>query len=574
MKLVNYNMYIDDKKNISEQLELSALVFEESIEGIMITDAENKIIKVNDAFVKMTGYRQKEIAGCRANILKSDVHNSSFYYKMWKKLEAKGQWRGEIWNRTKNSQPIACFVSIKVLYDVDGNVKNYIAMYLDITEKKHTQDELFHLAYHDTLTKLPNRTQFNQHITTLINHYDREEKEFAVLFLDLDNFKYVNDSYGHNIGDLLLIKVAKIFKSVLRNVDFVARLGGDEFTVVIDDYQNIKQIQTLCKRIIEKLAQPLEIRAKKLSIGCSIGVAVYPKDGITKNALIKNADTAMYESKHNGKNIFTFHTKQMNEELHRKMQLDNGIREALALGEFEMHYQAKLATEDKSIIGAEALIRWNSPSLGNISAIELISYAEESGLIKEIGNFILENVFESVALLEKSFGSIVVSINISSLQLQDSEFIYTVMSLLKKTKVNPKMIEFEITETKIMHNIEENIEKLLRLKRLGIGISIDDFGTGYSSMSYLQKLPIDIIKIDKSFIDEIHLSNDSEILVKAIVSLSKALNLKTVAEGVEVQAQLEHLQNIGCDYIQGYLYSKPLPLKDFTELLKDGVIHK
>lgn len=554
-----------------EELRLFSLVFKESLAGIMITDAENKIIKVNSAFSSMTGYAQEEIIGLEANILKSDVNNSIFYYKMWNSLIKKGEWRGEIWNRKKDDTAITCLLSIKALYNESGNIQNYIAMYLDITEKKQSEDEVFHLAYHDTLTKLPNRTQFNKHITELIEIYDRKnstkEKYFAVLFLDLDNFKYVNDTFGHNIGDLLLIKVAKIFKSILRKIDFVARLGGDEFTIVVEEYENIQQIKVLCTRIINRLSEQFEIKGHKFNIGCSIGIAIYPKDGSNKNLLIQHADTAMYQSKRDGKNKFTFHTQQMNDELNRKMQLDIGLKEALQFGEFEMHYQAKVSIENENVLGAEALIRWKNPLLGYVSPEEFIPYAEESGFILEIGKFILQEVFTKVSSLETLHNNLIISVNISSLQLEQEDFLDIVKNLLEETRCNPHMIEFEITETKIMTNIEENIEKLLELKALGISISIDDFGTGYSSMSYLQKLPIDIIKIDKSFIDEMLDSEDSKILTRAIISLSQALNLKTIAEGVESNEQKEYLKKLGCDYIQGYLYAKPLPFRLFLSNL-------
>ena len=557
------------KFKYEENIELASQVFEQSLEGIMITDKDNNIIMVNNAFEKMTGFLLDDIKGKKANILKSGINNTKFYENMWKRLIHKGNYRGEIWNRKKDGTQLACFLSIKVIYDDKGVVQNYIAMYLDITEKLQNEEEIYKLAYHDILTKLPNRTKFNQYLTTLFEQRERVHKKFALLFLDLDNFKYVNDQFGHDIGDLLLIKVAKIFKTILRKSDFVARLGGDEFTVIVDDYQNINQIKALCNKIIKSLSTKFTIKGNKFHIGCSIGIAVFDSDGKSQNELLKNADTAMYKSKQNGKNRFTFFTQSMNEELNRKIELETGLRYAINSGEFEMYYQPKISLTTNEIIGAEALIRWNNVFLGVVPPNDFIPFAEEIGLINEIGDFIFDDVFKKLSDIVKYNKDFVVSINISSIQLQEKNFVEKVKSFLDQTNCNPKNIEFEITETIIMTNIESNIKKLLELKQLGIGLSIDDFGTGYSSMNYLHKLPIDTIKIDKSFVDNMAKENDTTILVKAIISLSKALNLTTVAEGVEEDSQKEHLRELECDIMQGYLFSKPLIYSDFIKKLEE-----
>jgi len=557
------------KFKYEENIELASQVFEQSLEGIMITDKDNNIIMVNNAFEKMTGFLLDDIKGKKANILKSGINNDKFYENMWKRLIHKGNYRGEIWNRKKDGTQLACFLSIKVIYDDKGVVQNYIAMYLDITEKLQNEEEIYKLAYHDILTKLPNRTKFNQYLTTLFEQRERVHKKFALLFLDLDNFKYVNDQFGHDIGDLLLIKVAKIFKTILRKSDFVARLGGDEFTVIVDDYQNINQIKALCNKIIKSLSTKFTIKGNKFHIGCSIGIAVFDSDGKSQNELLKNADTAMYKSKQNGKNRFTFFTQSMNEELNRKIELETGLRYAINSGEFEMYYQPKISLTTNEIIGAEALIRWNNVFLGVVPPNDFIPFAEEIGLINEIGDFIFDDVFKKLSDIVKYNKDFVVSINISSIQLQEKNFVEKVKSFLDQTNCNPKNIEFEITETIIMTNIESNIKKLLELKQLGIGLSIDDFGTGYSSMNYLHKLPIDTIKIDKSFVDNMAKENDTTILVKAIISLSKALNLTTVAEGVEEDSQKEHLRELECDIMQGYLFSKPLIYSDFIKKLEE-----
>ena len=558
------------KTHSKEYNAITSQVFEKSLEGVMITDCDNKIVLVNQAFEDMTGFLLKDIRGLGANILKSGINDNNFYFKMWQRLNNKGSYRGEIWNRRKDGSHLACFLSIKVVYDSNGDIKNYIAMYLDITTKVQNEEEIYKLAYHDILTKLPNRTRFNQYITALLEKKERDEKPFALLFLDLDNFKNVNDTFGHNTGDLLLIKVGKILKSILRKTDFIARLGGDEFTIVIEDYESLQQIKTLCTKIIDRLMQQFIIKSNKFHIGCSIGVAIYDEDGMNQTTLLKHADTAMYKSKQNGKNRFTFHTQAMNNELAKKIELENGLKDALLFGEFEVYYQAKISLGDDSIQGAEALIRWNNPLLGIVGPNDFIPFAEEVGIINQIGDFILNSVFTNIEKIQEvsADNNFVVSINISSLQLQERLFVERIKFFLDKTQCDPTMIEFEITETIVMSNIQENINKLLEIKELGIKISIDDFGTGYSSMSYLQKLPIDTLKIDKSFIDDITKDEDENILVNAIVSLAKALKLTTVAEGVEHSFQAKYLRDIKCDSIQGYLYSKPIPLNDFLEYTK------
>ncbi|MGB5867276.1 MAG: EAL domain-containing protein, partial [Arcobacteraceae bacterium] len=545
------------KFKYEENIQLASQVFEQSLEGIMITDENNHIVMVNSAFENMTGFAFYDVKGLRANILKSGINNDKFYANMWERLNTKGSYRGEIWNRKKDGTQLACFLSIKVIYNEHGKAQNYIAMYLDITEKLQNEEAIYKLAYHDILTKLPNRTKFNQYLTTLLEQRERIHKKFALLFLDLDNFKYVNDQFGHDIGDLLLIKVAKIFKTILRKSDFVARLGGDEFTIIVDDYENINQLKALCSKIIKALSIRFTIKGNKFTIGSSIGISVFDNDGATQKELVKNADTAMYKSKQNGKNRFTFYTQSMNDELNRKIELENGLKYAINSGEFEMYYQAKTSLRTGEIIGAEALIRWNNLFLGIVPPNDFIPFAQECGLIGAIGDFVLNDVFKRVHELTKYNKDLVISVNISALQLEEKNFVAKVKKFLLETNCDPKNIEFEITETIIMTNIETTIQKLLELKALGISLSIDDFGTGYSSMSYLQKLPIDTIKIDKSFIDNISTKEDTTILINAIVSLSKALNLKTVAEGVEQEFQKNYLQKIQCDSMQGYLFSKP-----------------
>ena len=559
---------ITKDKQAEEELQLSAQVFENSIQGILISDKDAIVLKANQAFYDMSGYSAEEVIGKKANKLKSNIHEKEFYENMWNKINSDNYWQGEIWNRKKNGESFAVILNISTILDSKNEVKNYIAIYLDVTEQKKAQESIIRLAYNDILTDLPNRTQFELKIENNIKRAKSTKSKFALLFLDLDNFKYINDTLGHNIGDLLLIQTANRLKTVLKDLDFIARLGGDEFVIISESKDDSEDIGILCNNILEQFSEQFIIESNHLQIGCSIGVAIYPNDGLDKDTLLRNADTAMYKSKQDGKNRFYFHTKDLNQEFRRKLELDLNIKKALSNNEFEMYFQPKVCIQSDILMGAEALIRWKSPTLGMVSPIEFIPYAEETKLIIEIGDFIFHTLFNEIKNLENMGKNLKIAINISSVQLSEENFVEHVESLLNQYQCNPEMIEFEITESKIMRNVDSNIEKLKKLKALGISISIDDFGTGYSSMSYLQKLPIDVIKVDKSFVDDIVLSEDGNLIVKGIISLANALSLKTVAEGVETQEQYDFLKENKCDMIQGYLYSRPLDKESFYSFIQ------
>jgi len=561
---------VTKEKQAEADLKLSAKVFETSLEGVLIADRDVNIIKVNSAFCDMSGYTQKELIGTKANVLKSSIYKDSFYKEMWESIYKDGLWQGEIWDRRKNGESFAVFLSISVIYDDDKEIKNYIGVYLDITEKKKYQDHIFNLAYYDTLTKLPNREHFDSEIGKYIERAKQNSHKFALLFLDLDNFKYINDTFGHNIGDKLLIEVANRLENTLKEHDFIARVGGDEFIVILDNIEDNKEIVSIANKILSLFENEFNIDNNIFQIGCSIGISIYPTDGKGKNTLLKGADTAMYQSKKYGKNCFHFHSPDMNREFIRKLELAINMREAIRENQFELFYQPKILVSSEKAISAEALIRWNSHTLGFVSPTEFIPYAEETNLIIAIGDFVLESACKTQKELEDLGSNISIAINISSVQLNRDNFIDKVKTLIDKIGCNPKRLEFEITESKIMDNVELNIKKLNELKEMGISISIDDFGTGYSSMNYLQKLPINVIKIDKSFIDNTPHTKDGNLIVKGIISLAKALSLDVVAEGVEDTNQRDFLKENHCDIIQGYLYSRPLNKSDFFEYINNN----
>lgn len=575
----NYIYKIDEKhiiavyndvtqaKQAEAELKLSAKVFDNSLEGMMITNERTKIVKVNSTFLNISGYTEEEALNSYANLLKSDLHDDAFYQELWREIHTKGSWQGEIWNRRKDGEVFAVFSHITAVRD-GGKVKNYVAMYLDITEKLKAQEYINKLSYTDLLTKLPNRTLFDIELDGFVKRGIKDKMSFALLALDIDNFKYINDSFGHSIGDNLLKEITEKLKTVVRDADFIARVGGDEFVIIVDNVEFDEEIGLLCKDILSLFDEPFKIGINKINLGTSIGISVFPNDGDNKEQLLRSADTALYKAKEIGKNRFLFHTPQMNKDVSKKLELDEFLRETITNEGFDVFYQPKSCFQQGKFVGAEALIRWNHPKLGFVSPLDFIPYAEESGLIIPIGNLVLKRVCEKISFLEKQGICVRIAVNISSVQLDEDDFVENVQAILREKECNTKYLEFEVTESKIMNNVEVNIKKLTEIKKLGIKISIDDFGTGYSSMSYLQKLPVDTIKIDKSFIDNVPNSEDGNLIVKGILALTKGLSLETVAEGVETQEQKDFLKENGCDILQGYLYSKPLGDDDFAKFVE------
>jgi len=465
----------------------------------------------------------------------------------------------------------------KLNIDEDGNIVSGIGTVQDITERKRYENKLERLANYDTLTGFANRTFLFSYLQKVVHRCKRNNKMAALLVLDIDHFKEINDSYGHDIGDELLTLVSKRLSTRIRGGDFISRLDGDEFAIILEDINSSGDAAVFAKEIMSGLTEPFYLsNTSEVHISATAGIVIAPKNAETAEELIQFADTALYKGKKDKRGSICYYSDELTELAKKRIELESRLRRAIENSEFELYYQPQVHIKSKRIIGAEALIRWNNSKLGFVSPAEFIPYAEETGFIIPIGNFVLESVFKKAKELEDKGYDLSIALNISSVQLEDEKFINQVKSLLSSTQCKPEMLEFEITESKIMSNVEENITKLLLIKKMGIKISIDDFGTGYSSMSYLQKLPIDILKIDKSFIDNINISsaNAGNVLVHGIVSLAKALSLKTVAEGVEMQEQNDFLKEIGCDIIQGYLYSKPLNSNDFFDFISKTHISK
>ena len=559
---------ITQRREYEKKLEVSSNVFKYSTDAMIITNEKNKIITINKAFEKLTGYSINEAKGKNPRFLSSGWGDKEFYDQMWNDINTTGVWAGEVRDRKKTGEIYISKTTIIAVKDINGKVLNYIGISHDITVAKEKEKTIQQLAYYDFLTNLPNRKLFEEEVNSFIKSSHYNHKNFALLFLDLDNFKWINDSLGHYFGDKVLIEVSKIINGILNEDSIFARLGGDEFILLVP-YENILIISQLATNIIENIKEPLFIENKEINIGCSIGISLFPQNGETYEKLLKNSDIAMYGAKDTGKNNFKYFSDDMNEKAKRRLELDNKLRRAVNEDQFTLFYQPKVSCSAQNIIGFEALIRWNDEELGFISPVEFIPLAEQSGYIYDIGLWVLKQAFTDLNIIfEKNKSKKYhMAINVSGKQIEDARFIDDVQKLIDETKIDTSFIEFEITETSIMDNIENVIPVLDQIRSLGIKISIDDFGTGYSSMAYLKKMPINKLKIDREFIIDLENSEEDKAIVEATIALAKSLKLDTIAEGVEFDSQLNILKSIGCDVFQGYYFSKPVDLKKLLEMV-------
>jgi len=558
---------VAERKLAEERLSLSARVFESSGECIVITDAENRIVSANPAFREMTGFTVDEVVGQSPGILKSDRHDSEFYEAMWDSITTQGAWRGEIWNRRKNGEVFPQWLSINAVRDIDDRVVNYIAVSSDMTKRKAADERINFLAYYDALTELPNRALLQDRLQQAIANARRDRGELALMFLDLNRFKTINDSLGHHAGDLLLQKVAQRLKSRLRETDIVARMGGDEFVVVLSNLKNRGDVADIAREIHEEISKPMAIEGHALTVSTSIGVSLHPDDGADIQTLMKNADVAMYHCKEEGQQC-VFFTSDMNDLASKRLAIENGLRGALAKDEFVLYYQPQWDLRTGRIIGSEALIRWEHPVLGIVPPMDFIPIAEESELIVPIGTWVLREACRMNAQWQhQGLPRVPVAVNVSAEQFRKTDFKTTVMEALADYDLAAEYLELEITETVLIHDPEAVARSFEEIRSIGVNFAIDDFGTGYSSLSYLKELSLSKLKIDRSFVRGVPQNKDDAAIVRAIVDMARSLSLRVIAEGVETQEHAEFLQSIRCDQAQGYLYSRPIPADEFGELL-------
>ncbi len=560
---------ISTRKKSEKELRLMAAVFENTAEAVMVTNPDNKIIAINQAFTDITGYTETDVFGKDPKILKSEKHDRGFYQSLWAGIETADLWQGELWDRRKNGEIFPAWSTITAVRDQDQKLTNYVSVFSDISTIKRSQEQLNFLAHHDPLTELPNRILFNDRLEHALIRAQREKKCAAILFLDLDRFKNINDSLGHPVGDVLLKKAASRISEMVRKEDTVARLGGDEFIVLIEEIEGAKEAAFLAEKVLSAFNKPFVIKERELHLTVSVGISLYPQDGVDSATLVKNADAAMYRAKEEGRNDYEFYTTALTTAVFERLTMENALRHALDNNELVLYYQPQHSLKTGKIIGAEALIRWRHPEMGLIAPTKFIPLAEESGLIVSIGKWVMRVASRQMQdWLDVGFTLRHMAVNVSGVQVQRGEFVDTVRDVLEETGLDPKRLELEITETFVMQKTDWAISVLDKLKLLGVRMAIDDFGTGYSSLSYLKRLPIDKLKIDGSFVRDIAQDTDDEAIVRTIIVLGQTLQLNVNAEGVETEEQKIFLKSLGCDEVQGYLYSKPLPSKEFEKLLE------
>jgi len=556
---------ITERIKAEERLQLWSRVLEQSAEAIFICDSQERILLVNSAFKRLTGFCADDVAGKTPRILQSGRQDRTFYAAMWKSLLETGMWQGEMWNRRKSGELYVEWLSISAVYDRKGAVTHYIGIFSDITARKQDQERMIHLAQFDALTDLPNRVLLMDRLSQLTKATRRLRSKVAAVFIDLDRFKDVNDSLGHDAGDLLLQTIAKRLSGAVRDEDTVARIGGDEFVVLFQGVRSAQDVAVLAQKLHACLSAPVTLNNYELTVTASMGISIYPDDASNGPEMIRNADAAMYQAKGAGRNAFQFYTSDLNQRALEMLSTENALRRAIERREFVLHYQPQIDLNSGRVIGAEALIRWNHPELGLLMPGKFIPIAEERGLIVPIGSWVIEEASQQASVWQNSAElSVPIAMNVSAVQFRQKDFVDHLASTVRKHGISPNRLELELTETMIMRDAESSVEILEKLHDMGFRLSIDDFGTGYSSLSYLRRFPIDKIKIDQSFVAD----ESAHGIVTAVIGLARSLGLKVIAEGVQTSAQLELLRKQGCDEVQGFLFAPGVVPAEFEKLVR------
>lgn len=558
-----------EKARSEEALRLASTVVESTADGVIVTGADGRILATNPAFTEITGYAADEVRGKSPSILKSDRQAPDFYQQMWQSITSVGVWQGEIWNRRKNGEVFPEWLTISAVRDADGEIRNFVAVFSDISTIKRTQEDLERLAHFDPLTSLPNRVLFHDRMQHDLDRAARYGKRIGVLLLDLDGFKTINDSLGHPVGDQLLLQVAERLQTCVRVEDTVARLGGDEFAVILSELGEGADAVEVIRRMLAVIDQPFQLSGGSGLVTTSVGVAVFPEDGRTVTELIRNADAAMYEAKAGGRNTYRFYQRSMTEEAQTRLRTEAALRRAIEAREFEVWYQPQFSLASGCYLGAEALVRWRDPQRGLVPPGEFIPLAERTGLIIPMGEQVLEMVARDArAWIDGGLALGRLAINVAGPQLERSDFVGLLRRVIEGFRLPPAVLEIEITETVIMENPEHGRRILHEIQALSITTAIDDFGTGYSSLAYLKTLPIDTLKLDRAFVKDLPQHPSDIAIARAVIALGHNLGFKVIAEGIETEAQRDFLHREGCDEGQGYLFARPMPAAEFEEWLR------
>lgn len=558
---------VTEQRQTEKRLRLAAKVYAETGEGIMVTTADLKVVMVNNAFTRILGYQPDEVIGKTPAFIKSGRHDAAFYQDMWQVIETKGIWQGEIWNRHKTGYVLPEWLTITELRDEQGEVENYVGVFADITQLKESESKLDYLAHYDVLTGLINRRRFVANLDYAIAHAKRDNALLAVLVLGLDRFKDVNDSFGHGVGDEVLIKASQLLQETIREADSIARLGGDQFVVLLEDLHSHDDAARVADKFIQILSEPFSLDGNLVvSVGCSIGISLFPSLATRPEELMQQADSALYLAKKKGRGSYEYFSVEMTQHALQRMAIESELKLAVRHNELRVFYQPQVDFDTGKIKGVEALVRWQHPNHGLQYPGYFIAVAEESGLTASIGEWVLkETCRQAKHWNDQGFPKLVYAVNISSKQMVYSDLCEMVLSSLEESGLPPEQLELEITESTLMEQGQNAVGFLEYLRGLGVRIAIDDFGTGYSSLAYLKSLPLDVLKIDKSFIDDIPGDETGMQIVNTIISMAHNLHLEVLAEGVENETQQRYLQLKGCDYFQGYLTSAALPPDEFAE---------
>ena len=562
---------ITERKHTEDALRQAATVFESTHDGVMITDLEGRIQAVNRSFSSITGYAEAEVLGLTPNILHSGRQKKDFYQSMWAAIKATGYWQGEIWNRRKNGETYPEWLTISSVHNVQGVITHYVGVFSDLSQIKQSESQLEHLAHYDPLTDLPNRLLIQSHLAHALAQANRQRQLLGVLYIDLDRFKNINDSLGYPVGDELLIKLTERLTMHMRSEDMLARLGGDEFLLVQEHMDSPEDAATLARSLLELLTRPFILSGEQeIFIGASIGISVYPNDGSNAAQLIQYADAAMHQAKQQGRNTYQFYTESLTRASGEHLDLETRLRHAITTNQLRVYYQPQVDIATGHIIGAEALVRWLDPERGLISPASFIPLAEETGMIGPIGEWVLkETCLQGVRWIEAGLSFLTLAVNLSPHQFQRGNIVDVISRVLTETGFPADRLELELTESALMAHEEEAVKILHLLRALEIRLAIDDFGTGYSSLAYLKRFPLDILKIDKSFVDDIPFHKDDMEIAATIIAMGHSLGFKVLAEGVETVEQLAFLQMKGCDLYQGYLTSPPVPAEKFEQMLRN-----
>ncbi len=569
LRVIGTSQDVSGEQEMMSQMLLLASAVQYSGEAILITDAENRIVTVNPAFTRLTGYEEVEAVGRNPSFLSAGRTTQEEYAQLWSSLNVRGFWQGEIWDRRKDGGVYPKWMSISVIRDESGGVRYYVAHFTDVSSERAAEERLHHIAHHDVLTGLFNRFSLKGHLDQALAAAKRDGSRVALLFIDLDRFKVINDTLGHHVGDELLIEVGHRLQETVRDSDVVARLGGDEFVIMLTGIDHSTAVAGVAEKLVFNIGRSYQIGGFDLYTSPSIGIALYPTDGTDGETLMKNADAAMYHAKMAGRNNFQFFDQKMNDAAVDRLQIEHSLRLALANDEFCLHYQPVIDLESGRVSGVEALVRWQHPEKGLLAPARFIGVAEETGLIQPLGEWVLWAACRQLAAFQNAgLAGLRMAINISAIQMRNGNLPLLVRGIMEAYELKAENLMFEITESAAMEQPTETVRILDLLHDMGISIAIDDFGTGYSSLSYLHMFPINHLKLDRSFVDEIGDDTDGSVICDATIGLAHSLGQKVVAEGIETEEQLDYLKRSGCDMGQGYLFSRPLPAEQVIAFIR------